>query len=53
MRQFDQSKQTSVSGAKIENALDGWRDEFQQGGFAFNPVRDGVGAAQVVERMLS
>jgi len=31
----------------------GLRHEFKQGGFAFNAVRDGVGAAQVFEGVLS
>ena len=51
MVQFDQCEQPSVAGAEIKDALARWRDEFQQRRLAFDPVGDGVGPAQVVQRV--
>jgi len=49
----DEGKKSSAAAADVENAARGCGHEFKQGGFAFNAVRDGVGAAQVFEGVLS
>ena len=47
--QFNDSQEASVASAEVEDAPHTGRNEFQKRGFAFNPVRNGVGAAQVVQ----
>ena len=51
MVQFDQGKQTPVSGAEIEDTFGRRWDKFQKGRLAFDSMRDRVGAAQVVQRV--
>jgi len=45
---FNQGEQASVTGAEVEDAASIFWDEFQEGGFAFGAVRDGVGAFEVI-----
>ena len=47
--QFDDGQEASIAGAEIEDAPHARRNEFQERGFSFNPVRNGVGAAQVAQ----
>ena len=53
MVEFDQGQQTPVSGAEIEGMFCGRRDKFEKRRLAFDPVRDRVGAAEIVERVFS
>jgi hypothetical protein len=48
----DQPQQSSSAASQIENARGILRNEFQQRGFAFYAMRDGICPAKIFERML-
>ena len=45
---LDQGEQPAIAGTKIEDAARGLRNKLQQRRFAFRPVRNGIGALQIV-----
>ena len=45
---LNQREQAAIAGAEVEDAVRVFGNKFQQCGFAFGAVRDGIGALEVI-----